>query len=773
MAGGIGPFLGRVLFLCACPLVAWLSGVDLNTFVVAISALACLLELVLFSCAGSGKKARHTIRPARFFPLQLCLLYCIQLWLFMLHHSMADAPETLHRDIHGNDFVDHVAASAAVPARPVVLAAPAVPAQAAHTGLLNVVEETGPVHVVQEAQTLGSAPDQPPPIGPEGFVLDATPEMLRWNPKTISVVLPCAEERDFAFKTVKSFFENTPSEVLHEIVVVDDGSNPPLSSTHLQPSVQEKYKVKICRHDDTIGLIGAKKTGGDAASGDIVAFFDCHVAPQRDWYKPFLRLIGENYRRMVVPDITALDIKTWTQQGSGGGMSKCYVTWDGDFKWGGPDDMYMGMLSGGLAGMSKRWWDETGGFDDQMMGWGGENIDQGVRMWVCGGEIVTAPESQVAHMWRVGTRETSARYKHVGDTMKNRARAINAWFGDFTVKLDDFPTFKSRQDSGGPNWFGDMSTFQKVKDRLGGCRPFAWYLRRFKAVYEDGGILPPDMFMMKDENSGKCLQFMGHAGTSGAGREQVKLSSCNEENPRFFWHLGNVNRRTGACCSGLRAWNTEQCFQGVEGKGRAATSICEITGRNEQQHWTLTTDGLLKHRDKCLTTAESDANALKEAPCMSLRSSGRGKWTKQGTKVPIETQLYQKAMTEHPEVFKKLNEDLAAMSHQVRRGPKTCTNNPGTCMTFTYNDGSSRCIDDEGQLTGDTSMCAAVRLVGKTVQRAENGQCLDSWSDMNPETWGFYGCHGFANQQFASEGASRICSTAEPKACFDTKAFGR
>ena len=38
---------------------------------------------------------------------------------------------------------------------------------------------------------------------------------------------------------------------------------------------------------------------------------------------------------MVIPQITALDVDTWTQIGRGGGMSKCYLTWDGDFKWGG------------------------------------------------------------------------------------------------------------------------------------------------------------------------------------------------------------------------------------------------------------------------------------------------------------------------------------------------------------------------------------------------------------------------------------------------------
>ena len=53
--------------------------------------------------------------------------------------------------------------------------------------------------------------------------------------------------------------------------------NPPLSQTHLSADIQRKYKVLIKRHDQTVGLIGAKKTGGDAATGDLIVFFDCHV----------------------------------------------------------------------------------------------------------------------------------------------------------------------------------------------------------------------------------------------------------------------------------------------------------------------------------------------------------------------------------------------------------------------------------------------------------------------------------------------------------------
>ena len=68
------------------------------------------------------------------------------------------------------------------------------------------------------------------------------------------------------------------------------------------------------------------------------------------------RLIGENYRRIVTPVITDLDVSTWQQRGGGGQAfnlaslfvsselceAKCYLTWDADFKWFESDDPWLG-----------------------------------------------------------------------------------------------------------------------------------------------------------------------------------------------------------------------------------------------------------------------------------------------------------------------------------------------------------------------------------------------------------------------------------------------
>jgi len=745
-------FALRLLLAWAVPIWAFTQHdqpTAIVMFVVSLSFVATLIEVWGFikelGVPPRVTKARAS-RKLWSFALQLLPLYLLQVWLVTFATGMYLASS---QDVATSAHVEREL--------PVDNPHPVQPAPVLR----------GDLHKAVDAQAATNGPQAlTATVDSQKFELDAPPEALRWNPKTISVVLPCAEERDYALRTVESVFQMTPAETLHEIVVVDDGSNPPLSETHLKPDVQKKYKVTLRRHENTVGLIGAKKTGGDAATGDLVIFFDCHVAPQKDWYKDFLGLISQNYRRMVIPQITALDIDTWSQVGGGGGMSKCYVTWDGDFKWGGTDDMYMGMLSGGLLGMSRRWWIETGGYDVHMLGWGGENIDQGIRCWVCGGEIVAAPNSQVAHMWRTGEARTSARYRHVGDTIMNRARAIYAWSGEFARKLDDFPSFAYRKNSGGENWYGDMSNFQEVKNRLQGCRPFAWYLRRFKTIYEDAGLLPPEIFMLKDEKSGQCLFFMGSAGTSGAGREGVRLASCDESNHRYFWHMGNRKLSDGSCCSGLRAWNTEQCFQGMQGGGQAQTGICEVSGSNSAQHWRLRDGQLQDDRGNCI--GATGRQSLESAPCLAFRSRGGARWTKEAVRVPFETELYRREQREHPQVFAKLNEEIKAQD-AMRGVPAPCRSAASGCWVLATEQDGNRCLDDTGNIGPADDGCAAIQLVesdmrdGVIVAKlAINGACLDTWSDADPLTWGFYGCHGGSTQRFNRKG-EQLCNL---ESCF-------
>ena len=477
-----------------------------------------------------------------------------------------------------------------------------------------------------------SSGDSPPQPGASSEDLEA----LR-----ISVVLPCAGEGLYALNTVRSVFESLPPGVLHEIIVVDDGTEPPLSQSYLTPDVLETYQVTIIRHAETVGLIGAKKDGGDAATGEIIVFFDCHVAPQPGWHESFLRLIGENYRRIVTPVITDLDVGTWQQRGTGG-QAKCYLTWDADFKWFESEDPYVPILSGGLLGISKRWWNETGGYDVQMVGWGGENLDQSLRSWLCGGEIMMAKDSFVAHMWRKpDDPRTRAKYTlKAGAASRNRLRAAVAWFGDFSEKLSSFPGLQSeRRNSDGTPWYGDLSNILEVKNRLK-CKSFAWFMHRFKHIYEDGGLIPKETFTLKD-SSGLCLTYEGLAGTSPNGKGTAVLAPCTG-GERQRWH--GANRRDGGeCCSGLRAWNTDQCVSGVV-DGKISTFVCDVSGRSAVQAWQFDS-GQLKHRGTGNFMQSADCLGLADGKLQVERCSGAS-WHQDDVLEPIEFNLYKKALAE-------------------------------------------------------------------------------------------------------------------------------
>ena len=378
---------------------------------------------------------------------------------------------------------------------------------------------------------------------------------------TISVVLPCAEEREYALKTVNSVRDSTPDSVLKEIIVVDDASASPLSDLIRGDSAK---KVKFLRHEKQQGLIRSKSDGANHANGDIVMFLDCHVKPAKDWWKPIVSNIQTNYKRVVMPIITNLDVDTWTDISPKGdsGMAKCYITLDAEFKWFNGQSQreladgvnYVPVLSGGLLAISKRWWNETGGYDDEMQVWGGENIDQSLRVWLCGGEIVSAPDSRIAHMWRLPDKaETHARYKRQGNVATtNRFRATTMWFDDFNQKVQTFPEFAAIPKQNVDNIRLHTKNLQ--------CKNFRWYIDHFSEIYHDAGLIPKTVFMIKDQDSGRCLNRPGgHIGNYAPPTGEVRLEACDANKKTMWWHHGD-RKSDGSCCNGIRSWDSDQYF---------------------------------------------------------------------------------------------------------------------------------------------------------------------------------------------------------------------
>lgn len=439
-----------------------------------------------------------------------------------------------------------------------------------------------------------------------------------------SVVMACADEGEYAVKTAQRVIERTPASDLLEVIVVDDGSKKPLSEVFSDAGMSEAERgrvgIRILRHPQTLGLMVAKKTGGDAARGGLIVFFDCHVAPQPRWEEEIKELILANPRRMVVPAITDLDIDTWDEAPQSSVNTKCYLTWDADFNWFDDASPDVPVMSGGLLALSREWWQLTGGYDGDMRGWGGENLDQSLRSWLCGGEIQRALTSRVAHMWRVPhDQRTSAHYQALNGQNDNRWRVVEAWYGEFAVKA-----------AFGGSSHPDVSGTRRMQSKLG-CKPFVHFLHRFRSIYVDGGMLPAFVFQLVDSKSGRCLAEVG-----GHAVLRPCLQGKNKASQWFHW--ANRDKQKGdVCCSGLRQWSTNMCLDNVDATGKVIMYFCDITGSNRNQHYRLDSSGFLgtAHPSMCLGTDNKDV--LSHVPCS-------GTWKLENAFEPVETQLYREAV---------------------------------------------------------------------------------------------------------------------------------
>lgn len=71
--------------------------------------------------------------------------------------------------------------------------------------------------------------------------------------------------------------DRTPPEILHEIILVDDGSDAAWLKQPLEDFIELLPKTKLVRMPQRLGLMAARVTGAEAATGDTVTFLDAHI----------------------------------------------------------------------------------------------------------------------------------------------------------------------------------------------------------------------------------------------------------------------------------------------------------------------------------------------------------------------------------------------------------------------------------------------------------------------------------------------------------------
>ena len=246
------------------------------------------------------------------------------------------------------------------------------------------------------------------------------PDLGAWEPTlSVSVVIPAFRaERLLPYVLAGLAAQSYPSHLL-EVVVADDGAEPPLALPEVRPE-----HTKVVRVEQSWGRANACHTGALAADGDVIHWLDSdmlafreHLEAQLRWHHVLDHAVVLGYKRFVEPETiferTPDEVRALVAAGNAeavfAGLSHDPHEWveewydrTDDLRSAGPRALRTHV--GATASIRRTLYDAAGGMDVRLKL--GEDTDLGYRLGEAGGVFIP---DRAARSWHLGASHVMKR----------------------------------------------------------------------------------------------------------------------------------------------------------------------------------------------------------------------------------------------------------------------------------------------------------------------------------------------------------------------------
>lgn len=127
-------------------------------------------------------------------------------------------------------------------------------------------------------------------------------------PDTSIVIIFHNEAWSTLMRTLWSICLRSPTELVREIILVDDASDKEHLGLRLEQELPKfPMTVHLLRQSSREGLIKARLRGAAAARGEVLTFLDAHVECSENWLEPLLARVALNRYTVPSPNIDIIN----------------------------------------------------------------------------------------------------------------------------------------------------------------------------------------------------------------------------------------------------------------------------------------------------------------------------------------------------------------------------------------------------------------------------------------------------------------------------------